>query len=194
MQELYECYFHHQCYEQNSSSNDASWSGSVKDLMCSEGFELYQADKETVTSFGRNYCRDVQVQFGYPPEDNGYAPPSPSLPSAARVFPATSPAATARRYTNIIERRNQRERVRVRMVNEAFARLRQMVPATRSSSKRVSKVKTLKRAVDYIGELRRRLATFESFLTDASAGMKSSQSSTAAPSAADRRWKKLPPN
>ncbi|KAL1398948.1 hypothetical protein pipiens_002294 [Culex pipiens pipiens] len=59
--------------------------------------------------------------------------------------------------TVIIERRNQRERVRVRAVNEAFARLRQMVPATRSAPKRVSKVKTLKRAAEYIGVLQRRL-------------------------------------
>ncbi|XP_062703539.1 achaete-scute complex protein T4-like [Aedes albopictus] len=73
------------------------------------------------------------------------------------------PRTTAGKHT-IIERRNQRERVRVRAVNEAFARLRQVVPTTRFSPKRVSKVKTLKRAVEYIGDLQRRLATIEGML------------------------------
>lgn len=101
---------------------------------------------------------------------------SPSSSSSLFTSPAPTPtAATTAHHPHqrqrqrggkhtLIERRNQRERVRVRAVNEAFARLRQVVPSARSSSKRVSKVKTLKRAVEYIGDLRRRLATFEGML------------------------------
>ncbi|XP_053692565.1 zinc finger protein ZFP2-like [Sabethes cyaneus] len=177
--------------------------------VCNKGFRV----KNKLTYHMRTHtgerpypCSHIHVN-GFPifrsnPLD--YTPPSPSSssssPSATKASNKT--ARNRRHHTNIIERRNQRERVRVRLVNEAFTRLRQMVPATRSSSKRVSKVKTLKRAVDYIGELRRRLATFESFLlTDVGIGLKSSQSSSSLSarqprqpaSADDLRWKTLPP-
>ncbi|XP_058816095.1 achaete-scute homolog 2-like [Topomyia yanbarensis] len=113
---------------------------------------------------------------------------SPSqLKSSSPTTTVTFQPYRAHKHTTLIERRNQRERVRVRAVNEAFARLRQMVPATRSSAKRVSKVKTLKRAVEYIAELSRRLATFESILIDSAGGGIKSRSPT-------RRWKTLPVN
>lgn len=57
----------------------------------------------------------------------------------------------------IVEKRNARERKRVKAVNEAFAKLRQMVPSVACRGKRVSKVKTLKKAVEYILELKRAL-------------------------------------
>uniref|UniRef100_A0A336MGL8 CSON015137 protein n=1 Tax=Culicoides sonorensis TaxID=179676 RepID=A0A336MGL8_CULSO len=57
----------------------------------------------------------------------------------------------------IVEKRNARERKRVKAVNEAFAKLRQMVPSVACQGKRVSKVKTLKKAVEYISELKRAL-------------------------------------
>lgn len=52
-----------------------------------------------------------------------------------------------------MERRNERERFRVRAVNSAFARLRRMIPATAMRNKRVSKLKTLQKAVEYIRSL-----------------------------------------
>lgn len=52
-----------------------------------------------------------------------------------------------------IQRRNERERSRVRAVNAAFIKLRQMVPTISSRNKRVSKVKTLQKALEYICEL-----------------------------------------
>lgn len=52
-----------------------------------------------------------------------------------------------------MERRNERERFRVRAVNSAFAILRRMIPATAMRNKRVSKLKTLQKAVEYIRSL-----------------------------------------
>lgn len=52
-----------------------------------------------------------------------------------------------------VERRNERERFRVQAVNCAFARLRKMVPAIAMRNKRVSKVKTLQKAIEYIQSL-----------------------------------------
>ena len=57
-------------------------------------------------------------------------------------------------------KRNARERRRVQAVNQAFYRLRKCVPIE-NRNKRVSKVKTLQRAIDYIRKLERILAEDE---------------------------------
>ncbi|KAK8375043.1 hypothetical protein O3P69_017781 [Scylla paramamosain] len=54
---------------------------------------------------------------------------------------------------HLVARRNARERRRVQSVNVAFSRLRRVVPGTSGRSKRVSKVKTLQGAMDYISHL-----------------------------------------
>lgn len=55
--------------------------------------------------------------------------------------------------THKIEKRNERERFRVQAVNDAFGRLRRLIPTIAARRKRVSKVKTLKKAVQYIIQL-----------------------------------------
>ncbi|XP_064488485.1 achaete-scute homolog 1-like [Ornithodoros turicata] len=55
-------------------------------------------------------------------------------------------------YTQAVARRNERERNRVRLVNMGFAALRQHVPNI-TQSKKMSKVDTLRSAVDYIRSL-----------------------------------------
>ncbi|KAF8774092.1 heart- and neural crest derivatives-expressed protein 2-like [Argiope bruennichi] len=50
---------------------------------------------------------------------------------------------------HLVARRNARERRRVQAVNTAFSRLRRSVPAE-NKNKRLSKVKTLHRAIEYI--------------------------------------------
>ncbi|CAN7995293.1 unnamed protein product [Ixodes pacificus] len=54
-------------------------------------------------------------------------------------------------YTAAVARRNERERNRVRLVNHGFNALRQHVPQT--AQKKLSKVETLRSAVEYIKEL-----------------------------------------
>ncbi|XP_023222608.1 achaete-scute homolog 1-like [Centruroides sculpturatus] len=66
----------------------------------------------------------------------------------AYSLPQTQPAAVARR--------NERERNRVRMVNLGFATLRQHVPHG-AKNKKMSKVETLKSAVEYIKQLQQLL-------------------------------------
>lgn len=51
---------------------------------------------------------------------------------------------------HLVEKRNARERRRVEAVNGAFLRLRRAVPLDNKRGKRVSKVKILTRAIDYI--------------------------------------------
>ena len=58
----------------------------------------------------------------------------------------------------VVEKRNARERRRVESVNQAFLRLRRHIPDT-NRHKRLSKVKTLRTAIDYIDYLRGLLTT-----------------------------------
>lgn len=55
-----------------------------------------------------------------------------------------------------VARRNERERNRVKMVNMGFATLRQHVP-NGAKNKKMSKVETLRSAVEYIRQLQRLL-------------------------------------
>ncbi|KAF8770873.1 achaete-scute homolog 1-like [Argiope bruennichi] len=64
-----------------------------------------------------------------------------------------------------VARRNERERNRVRQVNLGFATLRQHVP-NGAKSKKMSKVETLRSAVQYIKQLQRLLNDEEGTLDD----------------------------
>ncbi len=76
------------------------------------------------------------------------------------------------RPQHIVERRNRRERLRVQDVNQAFHTLQQLLPVdsnlitysdnkeqldTTRNSSRISKVRTLRKAVDYIEALQNML-------------------------------------
>ncbi|XP_075530149.1 achaete-scute homolog 2-like [Dermacentor variabilis] len=77
-------------------------------------------------------------------------------PASPRPTDVTScVAATAAPYTAAVARRNERERNRVRLVNSGFNALRQHVPQT--GQKKLSKVETLRSAVEYIRELQQLL-------------------------------------
>ncbi|XP_055637977.1 achaete-scute complex protein T3-like [Toxorhynchites rutilus septentrionalis] len=76
------------------------------------------------------------------------------------------PYAPTPQQTASVQRRNARERNRVKQVNNGFANLRQHIPATvvtaltnggRGASKKLSKVDTLRMAVEYIRNLQRML-------------------------------------
>ncbi|XP_060072858.1 achaete-scute homolog 3-like [Ylistrum balloti] len=62
---------------------------------------------------------------------------------------------------NCIGKRNERERERVRCVNEGYTRLREHLPLERKD-KRISKVDTLRKAIDYIKHLEDILAQDDS--------------------------------
>ncbi|XP_017772754.1 PREDICTED: achaete-scute homolog 1-like [Nicrophorus vespilloides] len=53
----------------------------------------------------------------------------------------------------VVARRNARERNRVQAVNSAFMKLRKAVPYENNRGKRISKVKTLQNAIEYINNL-----------------------------------------
>lgn len=67
-------------------------------------------------------------------------------------------------------RRNARERRRVHTVNQAFNRLKAFIPTLKQKTKRVSKLKILKAAIDYVYDLQDILADYESDLVDQGSG------------------------
>lgn len=58
---------------------------------------------------------------------------------------------------NAVSRRNARERKRVRLVNLGFSTLRERVPAGGAKNKKLSKVETLRAAIEYIRQLQEML-------------------------------------
>ncbi|XP_059617801.1 achaete-scute homolog 3-like [Phlebotomus argentipes] len=74
---------------------------------------------------------------------------SPERPLEAQELRRRTKAA-APSEPQTVQIRNARERSRVKAVNEAYEKLRQVVPAISNRRKRVSKVKTLRKATQYI--------------------------------------------
>lgn len=60
-----------------------------------------------------------------------------------------------------IEKRNCRERHRVQVINKAFNDLRLAIPSIAYRNKRISKVKTLLKAIEYIVEMEQMLNLFD---------------------------------
>lgn len=61
------------------------------------------------------------------------------------------------KISHSVEKRNARERTRVHTVNEAFTILKVHLPSLRANTKRVSKLKILRTAIDYINGLKNML-------------------------------------
>ena len=61
---------------------------------------------------------------------------------------------TFTKISHSVEKRNARERTRVHTVNQAFTILKTKLPTLRANTKRVSKLKILRTAIEYIGALR----------------------------------------
>ncbi|VDP30080.1 unnamed protein product [Soboliphyme baturini] len=59
----------------------------------------------------------------------------------------------------VVEHRNARERRRVHTVNEAFTHLKRHLPSLKQKKRRVSKLKILRSAIEYIHDLQATLAT-----------------------------------
>lgn len=58
------------------------------------------------------------------------------------------------KISHSVEKRNARERTRVHTVNQAFSILKVHLPNLRANAKRVSKLKILRTAIDYINGLK----------------------------------------
>uniref|UniRef100_A0A7E4W889 BHLH domain-containing protein n=2 Tax=Panagrellus redivivus TaxID=6233 RepID=A0A7E4W889_PANRE len=66
---------------------------------------------------------------------------------------------TSNKASHSVEKRNARERTRVHTVNQAFNHLKNHLPNLRANTKRVSKLKILRTAIEYMNALRNMLHT-----------------------------------
>lgn len=78
------------------------------------------------------------------------------LPTSRRRRSSSTRSSVKAKEPEVVARRNARERRRVKLVNDGFLRLRKHVP-TDPKNKKLSKVKTLRSAIDYIRHLQQLL-------------------------------------
>ena len=117
--------------------------------------------------------QSIYMKDGYPTFDENLIPVTNAFDIKKKSARRSKHIPHHLRPQHVVERRNQRERLRVQDVNQAFHTLQQLLPldsnsgqsdnqkeqyatATKSSS-RISKVQTLRAAVDYIEALQKML-------------------------------------
>ncbi|XP_016948026.1 achaete-scute complex protein T4 [Drosophila biarmipes] len=116
----------------------------------------------------QNQNQNQPAAGGMPIKTRKYTPRGMALArsssdSVSSVSPGSSPAPYNVDQSQSVQRRNARERNRVKQVNNSFARLRQHIPQSiisdltkgggRGPHKKISKVDTLRIAVEYIRRL-----------------------------------------
>ncbi|XP_045677056.1 achaete-scute homolog 2 [Phyllostomus hastatus] len=107
--------------------------------------------------------------------------PRPASPELLRCSRRRRPCAEETRGgAAAVARRNERERNRVKLVNLGFQELRQHVPHG-GASKKLSKVETLRSAVEYIGALQRLLAEHDAMHSSLAGGLLAPAALPAAP-------------
>ena len=78
---------------------------------------------------------------------------SPDFENQTNELQKSNVKAPNGKYISTVSKRNARERHRIKTVNAAFDDLRKHVPSGRQAGKKISKVETLKSAIEYIKAL-----------------------------------------
>ena len=91
-------------------------------------------------------------QLGIPNEPSAAELQGLAYPFPPQMVPVPHPLYDCNLEPAFIRKRNERERIRVRHVNEGYARLREHLP-NEPTEKRMSKVETLRAAIRYIRRL-----------------------------------------
>ena len=91
-------------------------------------------------------------QLGIPSEPAAAEVQGMPYPFPPQMVPVPHPLYDCNLEPAFIRKRNERERIRVRHVNEGYARLREHLP-NEPTEKRMSKVETLRAAIRYIQKL-----------------------------------------
>lgn len=135
------------CYGNlDNDSNSSVYTPIVSNLISSPGSSSFTHMKMN---------RDSTYMYRFSKPNSSISKPPISMPN----FINSSFLESA----NFIQRRNERERARVKNVNEGFERLRKHLPLTQSQrEKRLSKVETLRMAVAYIKHLRQLIDAYDS--------------------------------
>lgn len=122
-----------------------------RDTLNHEGIPKFRRSPENMEYTEFAFSMPTCYQLGIPNE------PSPSEIQGTYTFPPQMvpiphPLYDCNLEPAFIRKRNERERIRVRHVNEGYARLREHLP-NEPTEKRMSKVETLRAAIRYIHRL-----------------------------------------
>ena len=118
--------------------------------------ESVEANRENTLSDSAEFERKpIEILLEVPKKDLTSNPPV-LLPAARRRRSTSGRNTVKTKEPEVVARRNARERRRVKLVNDGFLRLRKHVP-TDPKNKKLSKVKTLRSAIDYIRHLQQLL-------------------------------------
>ena len=118
--------------------------------------ESIEANREnTMSDLVEFERKPVDILLDVPKKELASNPPV-LLPAARRRRSSSARSTVKTKEPEVVARRNARERRRVKLVNDGFLRLRKHVP-TDPKNKKLSKVKTLRSAIDYIRHLQQLL-------------------------------------
>jgi achaete-scute complex protein len=118
--------------------------------------ESIEANRENTLSDSVEFDRKpMDILVDAPKKELASNPPV-LLPATRRRRSSSARSTIKTKEPEVVARRNARERRRVKLVNDGFLRLRKHVP-TDPKNKKLSKVKTLRSAIDYIRHLQQLL-------------------------------------
>nr|QNN94677.1 achaete-scute B [Malacoceros fuliginosus] len=120
---------------------------------CQQAVTPYQLPQATSPPYTSKMKAHHQQQQRAALQYDGHSPNNPFSPYCRIPLPSPygdDPCGVV--APAFIRKRNERERERVRCVNDGYARLREHVPLA-NKDKRVSKVETLRAAINYIEHL-----------------------------------------
>ena len=118
--------------------------------------ESVEANRESALSDSLEFDRKpMEILLEVPKKELTSNPPV-LLPAARRRRSTAGRNTVKTKEPEVVARRNARERRRVKLVNDGFLRLRKHVP-TDPKNKKLSKVKTLRSAIEYIRHLQQLL-------------------------------------
>ena len=118
--------------------------------------ESIEGNRENTVSDSLEFdTKPMDILLDAPKKDLSSNPPV-LLPAARRRRSSSARSTVKTKEPEVVARRNARERRRVKLVNDGFLRLRKHVP-TDPKNKKLSKVKTLRSAIEYIRHLQQLL-------------------------------------
>lgn len=119
--------------------------------------EIIEAKSENVIADPTEFDRKPMDSLMDVPKKELTSHPPVLLPAARRRRSSSARSTVKTKEPEVVARRNARERRRVKLVNDGFLRLRKHVP-TDPKNKKLSKVKTLRSAIEYIRHLQQLLS------------------------------------
>ncbi|XP_065222674.1 transcription factor Atoh1-like [Planococcus citri] len=139
-------------YMQFSPTSSTDWWAPIKSELCSPK-DSWSSDSDSSQQTLIGNGTDGSLQDMQSPEYSLSLSSTTDDLNGSKKKKKSKDTPAVNKPAQVVARRNARERRRVQAVNGAFQRLRKVVPIEENKSKRMSKVKTLQLAIEYINQL-----------------------------------------